>query len=488
MADSYVCSGAIMRCTMGTSTAKLTVLPTRTVYLTGKPMANISDHLTMKNLAPFGRCRSLGFPATASATAAHHGHLTPMPCMHNTPFPWENGKMDYIVKGYPALLKSCTCPCMWGGTISLITNGQAAVSTQGMLKKSPKRNTDISSSLEDFIGSGSALRSGSNSSADNQAPDQADQVEFVSEVNLGQLIDSANASGSTAKNNPIPDLGAWIRSMSLDERRAFVDAFNQLPRNPNETTVDRIAHVARLFADAPSSFSTLQKLAFAKNCILLENSLGITKGNRMSISEADKQSANPKYTAKNVLDANGNIVQNPNYDRQYSINCATCSAAYALRLMGFDVKAKGNTSGTLNEWLSNAHSFDIWNNPDGTKATPTKTQDWMTNNNITTMTASDYRRFFNETCSEQGVYIITLQWSTGGGHATILQRDSNGALYYIEPQVYGGGTIDGRRSIDDLLLNADGSLKLSANPVDSKGIMRVDDKLFNPDYANLFDT
>lgn len=124
MTDSYVCSGATMRCTQGTSKARLTVLPTRTVFLTGQPMANISDHLTMVNLAPFGRCRSLGFPATAAATAAHHGHLTPMPCMHNTPFPWMRGKDDYIVKGDPALLKSSTCSCMWGGTISLVTDGQ----------------------------------------------------------------------------------------------------------------------------------------------------------------------------------------------------------------------------------------------------------------------------------------------------------------------------------------------------------------------------
>ncbi len=124
MADSYVCSGAIMKCTMGTSQAKLTVPPMRTVFLTGQPMANISDHLTMANLAPFGRCRSLGFPSTASATAAAHGKLTPMPCMHNTPFPWMGGKNDYIVKGYPALLKSSTCQCMWGGTISLVTDGQ----------------------------------------------------------------------------------------------------------------------------------------------------------------------------------------------------------------------------------------------------------------------------------------------------------------------------------------------------------------------------
>ena len=107
MADSYVCSGATMRCTMGEKTAKLTVLPSRTVFLCGKPMANISDHKSMVNLAPFGRCRSLGYPATAAATAAHHGHLTPMPCVHNTPVPWMNGKNDYIIKEQPALLKTC---------------------------------------------------------------------------------------------------------------------------------------------------------------------------------------------------------------------------------------------------------------------------------------------------------------------------------------------------------------------------------------------
>ena len=136
MADSYVCSGATMKCTMGTCTARLTVLPIRTVFLTGQPMANISDHLTMVNLAPFGRCRSLGFPATAAATAAHHGHLTPMPCMHNTPFPWMNGKNDYIVKGDPALLKSSTCQCVWGGTISLVFDGQIPQGPADMSKVS----------------------------------------------------------------------------------------------------------------------------------------------------------------------------------------------------------------------------------------------------------------------------------------------------------------------------------------------------------------
>lgn len=136
MLDSYVCSGAMMQCTMGTKPAQLTVLPARTVFLAGQPQANISDHVSMANLAPFGLCRSLAFPPTAAATAAALGTLTPMPCIHNTPAPWFVGKMDTLIQGQPALLKSCKCQCMWGGTISLITDGQMGEGTQWVQKKS----------------------------------------------------------------------------------------------------------------------------------------------------------------------------------------------------------------------------------------------------------------------------------------------------------------------------------------------------------------
>ena len=140
MSDSYVSSGATMRCTMVTSLAKLTVLPVRTVNLIGPPMANISDHKSIVNLAPFGLYHSLAFPPIAVA----HGHLTPMPCVHNTPSPWFVGKLDYLIKGQPAVLKSCKCQCMWDGTISLVTNGQVGEGVQFVLKKSKekKRNNE----------------------------------------------------------------------------------------------------------------------------------------------------------------------------------------------------------------------------------------------------------------------------------------------------------------------------------------------------------
>lgn len=124
MNDSYVSSQATLKCTFGDKTAKLNVLPIRTVFLTGKPMANISDHKSLVNIPTFGKCRTIKYPPTGSATAANHGKLTPMPCVPGTVTEWQNGKDDYIVKGKPALLKSSICRCQWGGVISIINDGQ----------------------------------------------------------------------------------------------------------------------------------------------------------------------------------------------------------------------------------------------------------------------------------------------------------------------------------------------------------------------------
>ena len=105
------------------------------------------------------------------------------------------------------------------------------------------------------------------------------------------------------------------------------------------------------------------------------------------------------------------------------------------------------------------------------------------------MTTNDYRNYFDETCKGKGVYVVMVRYSDdSSGHATILQRDSDGVLYYIEPQRYEMSKgADGKRSLDDLLMRHDGSQKLSAKPSHGYGVLRVDDKLFNTDYADLFE-
>lgn len=205
MSDSYVCSGAMMRCTMGTSPAKLTVLPVRTVNLTGPPMANISDHKSMVNLAPFGLCRSLGFPPTASATAAAHGHLTPMPCMHNTPAPWMGGKMDYLIKGQPALLKSCKCQCMWGGTISLITDGQVGEGVQWVMKKNKQQFTI------------------SQQTAEQDSTDEAADTSKDTEIRSRK-----DAIETFLKNNP-----QWFKNKYKSTDGSVIEGFQSLEKETN---------------------------------------------------------------------------------------------------------------------------------------------------------------------------------------------------------------------------------------------------------------
>lgn len=119
----YVCTGATLKCTMGTSCPKLKATP-KNVSLTGKDQANIADYVSMKNIPGFGRCRSLGYPPTASATAANHGKLTPMPCVPGTCPKWKAIDKDSLICGEPALLKPATLRCMYGGTISIVNPGQ----------------------------------------------------------------------------------------------------------------------------------------------------------------------------------------------------------------------------------------------------------------------------------------------------------------------------------------------------------------------------
>lgn len=136
--DSYVCSGATMRCSFGDRSARLTVYPDRTVFLTGQPMASISDHTSLYNIAPFGKCHTTRYPATGAATAAAHGRLTPMPCVPGTKSNWRNGKDDYIIKGNPALLKSSYCKCCYGGIIRIVKDGQVDTGSADLSKLSKK--------------------------------------------------------------------------------------------------------------------------------------------------------------------------------------------------------------------------------------------------------------------------------------------------------------------------------------------------------------
>lgn len=99
------------------------------------------------------------------------------------------------------------------------------------------------------------------------------------------------------------------------------------------------------------TFTEEQMKRFAE----METVMKTKRGVPMTLCEADMQSANPDYK----------------YNSPYSINCQTCAPTYVLRSQGFSVVATGKTPGSVQEWISRSHSFDIWENIDGTPAKPT---------------------------------------------------------------------------------------------------------------------
>lgn len=123
MGKKYVCTGAILSCPFGTAKSTLTATP-KLVSLCLRDQANILDFQSKTNIAPFGLCKSLGYPPTAAATAANHGRLTPTPCVPGTSTPWIPIDPMSLLAGAPALLSPSTCVCKYGGTISIVMPGQ----------------------------------------------------------------------------------------------------------------------------------------------------------------------------------------------------------------------------------------------------------------------------------------------------------------------------------------------------------------------------
>lgn len=313
----------------------------------------------MTNLAPFGTCRSLGFPATASATAAAQGVLTPMPCLHNTPFPWMGGKMDYMVQGQPALLKSSKCQCLWGGTISLITDGQIPTGPADLTRK-PK----------------------------------------------------------TPFNVPTLNL-----------------ARHQEPAASSETNISPTQ--GSLYQDSEPPTSSIDSL--------------ISKQKQIDIIKAANKGKKGDEINSNSIFSNANLHQNTllllkssEYDpkKKYRVNCSTTSNTFMLRMLGYQVTAKGR--GPLSTELLAENPFSLWTNDNQSHVKFFNDGDllnnWNDNSKYKVFCQSNnlietdiesrkkykaqlYKQFLQDACKEEGYYIINLSWAD---KQLIPEKDSEG--------------------------------------------------------------
>ena len=77
--------------------------------------------------------------------------------------------------------------------------------------------------------------------------------------------------------------------------------------------------------------------------------------------------------------------------------------------------------------------------------------------------------------------MVTIGWKGSDGHATVVQRLKNGKLVRIEPQEYSGTTYE---NLSGLIDNA----AKSGKNLFGRGIMRIDNKLFDKRYLSIFET
>lgn len=125
-----VVHGAILQCDQGATPGALHVVPAGT-RSTQVPAATVMDHVPLKNLLPFGLCRSLANPQVAAATSAASGVLTPQPCVPVIPAPWSAEAGAVKAGGLPVLLEGARCGCTWGGTITIAAPGGESVGVEG---------------------------------------------------------------------------------------------------------------------------------------------------------------------------------------------------------------------------------------------------------------------------------------------------------------------------------------------------------------------
>ncbi|MFC0669623.1 DUF4280 domain-containing protein [Azotobacter chroococcum] len=125
MSCPQVCSTATLKCSFGVAPSMLNVLPVNRTLTANLPAANLSDHIPLLNILPFGLCQSMANPTVAAATAAALGALTPMPCVPATATPWIPGGAPTVLLGnIPALDANGTLMCTWGGVITIVAPGQ----------------------------------------------------------------------------------------------------------------------------------------------------------------------------------------------------------------------------------------------------------------------------------------------------------------------------------------------------------------------------
>lgn len=116
---------SVCRCTFGAAPCPLPITSQFTVFGVNQLSGTVMDN----KLLFFGPCSSLAFPATASATAAAQGALTPMPCVSMFPAPWVPGAITVMIENKIMLNNTSKLFCAYGGVVSIESTPALSIET-----------------------------------------------------------------------------------------------------------------------------------------------------------------------------------------------------------------------------------------------------------------------------------------------------------------------------------------------------------------------
>lgn len=340
----YVCTGAVMKCTMGTSTAKLKATP-KNVSLVGKDQANIADFVSMVNVPGFGRCRSLAYPPTAAATAANHGHLTPMPCVPGTcPF-WSAVDKNSLVCGQPALLKAATLKCSFGGTISIVSPGQnkevkAGGSASSVKDAKPKTEKELETA----------------ELAELQELDELTVEGLTPESVLDGIQTALDVAGFVPGLGAIPDLlNAGISALRGDWVNAGMCVLAAVPGVGDVAAAGKLAYKGTKLAGATVKTSKTLNKSAKVSASTAKKTTGVSKAISSSMTKSDnvvKMSDTRKTEVYEIhrnrkMEVNGKVVEDVQVTkRTITTNSIEETSASSLSNKGQFVQANNNGVGS----------------------------------------------------------------------------------------------------------------------------------------------
>lgn len=156
----------------------------------------------------------------------------------------------------------------------------------------------------------------------------------------------------------------------------------------------------------------------------------------MSFSEANELRGNPNYQEHAYIpDPDGKYVdkqgnkysKNPNYKKQYTINCQSCVVANELRRRGFDVEALGNTKRKEGiPTILSRHTELVWVDDNGQTPTSQRTYGANVLANLTNL---------DSLTKEKGRYHIKWTWKNGrSGHIITCERLEDNTMRFYDPQ------------------------------------------------------